>query len=225
MDSKLTIAYAGTLVSYQPGQEKLTLIKQAQQYFWEYYPKNCFHYTRSGYFLFMGLRRFKDKYPELSNRISVQLWGNIDRTNQRQVDSLDISNMVEISGRVTKAATIDKLYKSDVLYLPLEASTPDFSPLYIPGKTFELLSMNKPILALVDRSEVYDLLSQTNQAIIISPFDSDAIAEGIKYLLENKCNLPYLFDGNEYYINQFSFDNTAKKIANVFDSLTQPSEI
>jgi len=102
MDSKLTIAYAGTLMGYQPGDEKETFWQLLKEYCWEYFPKTCFHYTRSGYFLFKGLELFLTKYPNLASKLQVEMWGSIRSLNAAQLERMGLQGEVHISGKLSK---------------------------------------------------------------------------------------------------------------------------
>jgi len=219
MDSKLTIAYAGTLMGYQPGDEKNSLWQTLKEYCWEYFPKTCYHYTRSGYFLFKGLELLLTKYPDLSNKLQVEMWGSIRSLNTLQVEQMGLQGIVQISGRLSKSETTEKLQQADILFLPLESSLNGQPPLFIPGKLFEYLELRKPILAVMKESEVSEILIKSGLGIIVSPFKTEEIADAIKELIENKGRLNKIYVSNEALIHSFSFDATADEFSKIFDDL------
>lgn len=204
-------------MGYQPGDEKNSLWQTLKEYCWEYFPKTCFHYTRSGYFLFKGLESFLTKYPDLADKLQVEMWGSIRSLNAAQVEQMGLQGVVNISGRLSKSETTTKLQQADVLFLPLESSLSEQSPLFIPGKLFEYLAFGKPILGLMEKSEVSEVLENSGLGIVVSPFAPEEIADNIKYLIDNKKKLEQIFIPNDSYINQFSFDKTAEDFAKIFN--------
>lgn len=74
----------------------------------------------------------------------------------------------------------DILYLSDLVVLPQKDSP--ISRAQVPAKVFEAMAMAKPIVstALSDLPEILD-----DCGIIVEPGDIDALAKGIKFILEN----------------------------------------
>jgi glycosyltransferase involved in cell wall biosynthesis len=222
MDSnkKLVISYAGSLKCHNPVLKNNSFKKNfLKKYFWTYSPDNISPETRSGYYLFKVIQEMKKANPKISVTLLVQFWGLIDDGNQAQVDEMDIGDVVKISGFRSKIETVKSLGESDVLFLPLESGKDRQRPLFIPGKLYEYLSLDKPILSLAGSSDCLDILEKSGLGLSLSPTNTKEIAEKINWLIENKLNLSEIFVGDKDYISRFDFNEITHKLAKTFDEV------
>ena len=216
----LTIGFAGNLQSWEPDQKRRSaLVRTLKEWFWLYQPRNVDFSTRSGYFLFRGLERFGEKYPELRKSIQVCLWGRIRPLNQRQVEEFGLSDMVEIEGFLPRSTSFEKLSACDVLFLPLESPHDGQRPLFIPGKLYEYLKTGKPVLALAGDSDCVDILLESGLGVVCSPFDSEKIADTLAFLVRNREELPSLYRPNQDVIDRYSFERIVSDLARTFDDV------
>lgn len=219
-NGKLVIAYAGSLNAHTPGQELETGFGKFKRLLWDYRVRNIQQYTRSGYFLFQGLKRLNERNPEIAQRIEIQMWGMIKPENQRQATAMGIGEMVKIEGYYPKEASYDRLKKADLLFLPLETPKADQAPLFIPGKLYEYLHFGKPILALGTESDCVNILQRSRMAILCNPFNPDEVADKLAYLVAHKQQLPTLFQPDlEYIETNFSFRHLTQRLSDVFEEV------
>ena len=223
MDSerKIHIGYAGSLASFFPSSGKTSLrsfLRKSQEGF-KY--DNLNSDTRSGYYLFRGIQRFKQKYPQQSVKLSVELWGSIHDGNRQQVLELGIGDLVSIEGYFSKSDSVDKLKNCDILFLPLETAKNGQKPLMIPGKLFELLSIGKPIFALVEDSDCRDILIESGLGIICSPFQEDEIANRLFEIFNDIEAIKEKHQPNKTYIEKFNFKNLTKELSSIFDKVQE----
>src|SRR5688572_4902108 len=199
VSDKLIISYGGSLACFDPSipyRNKLFTFRN--------YSVNNPD-TRSAYFLFNGLKCFMEKNPELKDRVELHLWGLIDPGNIRQADEMGINGIVKISGYLNKQESLEKLSRTDLLFLPLERGVNGHEPYALPGKMFEYFKSGKPILALCTESECSRLLLKSGLGIICDPTDAESLADRLKFLVLNKDELSKLYQADLDFIrNSFS---------------------
>ncbi|MEM0997415.1 MAG: glycosyltransferase [Bacteroidota bacterium] len=213
-DDVLRIGYAGTLMAYTPGQERRSSWSRIKDWFWTYRISTANQYTRSGYYLFRGVQRLGEKYPELADRIKLDLWGLIEPGNQAQVQQMGIAEQVEISGYFKKHASSARLAACDLVFLPLETGE---DPLYIPSKIFDYIKLEKPVLILGKRSDCTDILQRAGVGILADPFDADALADLLARLIQEKAHLPEQHRVDWTYVEaNFHFKNLSQQLVDLF---------
>lgn len=218
---KLIIGYSGSLNGYNPRREQEEgVLKKSLQYIWDYKVKNINSNTRSGFYLFQAIKCFIKKYPDKANLVRVELWGMINNINATQVNEFGLSDIINISGYCPKQQSFEKLMNCDVLFLPLESSKDGQRPLFIPGKLYEYLKTSKPIISLAEESDCTEILLKSGLGIVCSPYDPEAIADQILFLLNNKDELSNLYSSNiEYIESNFKFSEVTKRMAGIFNEV------
>ncbi len=218
--SPLLISYAGSLSYYQPGNlEKKPIWNLLQEYFWTYRVDNINQNTRSGYFLFKAIQSLKKKGLINKSILQVHLWGMIEDGNKPQIREMGIEDIVTIEGYVNKQDSFKRLQKTNVLFLPLESTKSEQKPLFIPGKLFEYLKSEKPILTLAGQSDCTEIIEKSGLGIVCDPTDEKSIEEKIIFLIKNKSHLPLLFQTDQEYLKKFSFDHLTKNLVEIFDEV------
>jgi len=227
MDSRtkpLVIVYAGSLKGYSPVANKLGFFDRLKKKFSPYTPDNINETTRSGYFIFRAISYLKSNFGIGSEELQVKMWGNIEALNKLQIKEFGIDDIVRIEGFKTKEETVSLLKEADVMFLPLESAKEKQSPLFIPGKLFEYLSIGKPILALSEDSDCKQILLESGLGIIANPNYPDEIASIIMELIKNKKELNQIYIPDTDYINKFTFRNKTKELAAIFDEILNENE-
>jgi glycosyltransferase involved in cell wall biosynthesis len=225
MDSEnksiLKLGFGGTLFRHRPGiDDRRSLSRMVKEWFWEYRPDFFIPTYRCGYYLFRGVAKFKEKYPELAGQLQVEIWGNIDPENQRQVNAMGIQNIVTIDGYRERAASRAKLDACDALFLPLELAKAGYKPLLIPGKVFEYLQAGKPVLTIGQDSDALDIMKKSGLGIVHGPDDADGIAESLRQLILDKNVLASKYVADAEFVAQFDFKQLAAQLAAVFDEVS-----
>lgn len=217
----LRLGFGGTLFSYRPGiDDRKGLVKFLREWFWEYRPDYLIPTSRCGFYLFRGIARFKEKYPDMAGLLQVDIWGNIADENKKQVKELGIEDIVSIEGYMERAASRAKLDACDALFLPLELAKPGYKPLIIPGKVFEYLQAGKPVLTIGQDSDAMDIMQRSGLGVVHQPEDVEGIADSLRQLILDRQRLAELYRVDEAYIAQFDFRNLAGQLAGIFVELS-----
>lgn len=216
-DPTLKIGYAGSLKAHRPGEERQAWWRPIADLFWTYRNRSLQHHTRSGYFLLKGVEAFHKAYPDLVGSLKVELWGMIDKENERQVEAFGIGESVEIAGYFPKDESAAKLAACDLLFLPLETAD---DPLFIPGKVFDYIRLGKPVLVLGPESDCTRILDKAGLGIRLDPLDSESIAEKLHELIGLKARLPELYRVDQEWVeSQFHFKNLSRQLHDIFEAV------
>ncbi len=217
----LRIGFGGTLFRHRPGiDDRRSALSRIKDWFWAYRPDIFIPTSRCGLYLFQAIKRFKEKYPAHATRLQVDMWGNIDPENKRQVTAMGIGDIVTIDGYRERAASRAKLNACDALFLPLELAREGYKPLLIPGKVFEYLQAGKPVLTIGQPSDAWDIMQRSGLGIVHRPDDVEGIADSLYMLIVEKQNLQQKFVADAAYISQFEFKHLTKKLADIFEELS-----
>jgi glycosyltransferase involved in cell wall biosynthesis len=220
--SVLRIGFGGTLFRHRPGiDDQRPFSRRLKEWFWEYRPDFFIPTSRCGFYLFRGVARFKEKYPEMAGQLQVEIWGNIDPENQRQVNAMDIQDIVTIEGYRERAASRAKLDACDALFLPLELAKAGYKPLLIPGKVFEYLQAGKPVLTIGQDSDALDIMQRSGLGIVHDPEDADGIADSLRQLILDKEILGSKYVADATFVAQFDFRHLTKQLADVFEEVSR----
>lgn len=102
---------------------------------------------------------------------------------------------------------------ADVCFVPLRDV--DLFSTFIPSKMFEILAMEKPIIASL-KGEAETILRNSRGAIVTPPEDSRAIVNAILELYENPTKRKKMGqEGREYIIQKYSRNSTAAQYISI----------
>jgi glycosyltransferase involved in cell wall biosynthesis len=129
--------------------------------------------------LFRALRTLIDSGEIGRDEASVELIGLCESSEGRSMADLvseaGIEGCVEMRGRLSHAETLRRLLQSDLLLLLAEELV-----VQIPGKTFEYLKTQRPILALTSEGAVANLLRRTGGAWVVRPDDHPGVVNAVR---------------------------------------------
>ncbi len=154
------------------------------------------------------------------DEIRIHLLGDIHEAEGIPVAELihqhDLNGCVRLSKAIPYKESIAQMQQSDVLLL--------FAPQQydaIPGKAFEYLAANRPILCLGDPGATADLIRRTRSGIVVDPCDVQEIEAAIWRLYSAwKTNGRTIIQTD---IRQFERSALTKKLAAILDELAGDS--
>jgi glycosyltransferase involved in cell wall biosynthesis len=129
--------------------------------------------------LFRALRTLIDIGEIAPEEVSVELIGWCESSQGRNIADLvleaKLEDCVSIMGPLNHFETLRRLSQSDLLLLLAERLVTQ-----IPGKTFEYLKTNRPILALTSEGAVAKLLRQTGGGWVVNPDDHMGVIAAVR---------------------------------------------
>ncbi len=122
-------------------------------------------------------------HPDLRARLRVRQIGPRESVNDAIVAAAGLGDVVEFAPPVDHARVLREMAAADLLLL-LEADEPAGS-LITPGKIFEYLASERPILALVPPGPAADLVRAAGGSAVLAPRDAAGVARVLAaWLLE-----------------------------------------
>jgi glycosyltransferase involved in cell wall biosynthesis len=128
--------------------------------------------------------------------------------------ALNLAEYVALVPPVPHAESIKYLQRSHVLLL----LQPD-APLQVPGKLFEYVYLQKPILALAGEGATADLVQQHALGKVVAPEDGAAIAAAVASFYQDFRRGGRWAQQNDSALHRFHGQSLAKQLADVFRTL------
>lgn len=183
-DDKFTIGYVGSFY-YAPDARRQMFTpwwRKRGQRMLQYVPQQEDWLYRSPWFFFRAIRALLDRRPELESRLAVRFAGAKPDWITGMVCEFQLDGVVEFLGRIPLAESLRFQASCDALLLTSSkvVGGQDYS---IAGKTFEYLSMKKPIIGFVAEGAQKRLLEQTGLALLCDPDDSEGSSARLEQLL------------------------------------------
>ncbi|WP_303738512.1 glycosyl transferase GT4 family protein [Methanobrevibacter thaueri] len=149
-----------------------------------------------------------------SDKIIVDFYG--DETNLRELSQkYDITDNVNIHGRITQSEVLKHQMNSDVLLLISWMN--ESEKMFIPGKVYDCIGCRKPILSIgYKEGSLKDLIDKTNIGYHVSNVEDCKKAIYDYYTKYNKNELKYT--GNEF-AQDYSLRNTAKNFSKILEEV------
>ncbi len=156
-----------------------------------------------------------EEFPEFKASFQLVLVGNVSADIKALMDSEKLNSFLKIVCSVTHNESIMYQRKTQVLLL-IEANTTEASYI-IPGKLFEYINANRPILALGPKqSDIPSILKDTQTGKYFDYENESALKTHILELFENyKTNSLSVASKD---IERFSRKNCTKQLAEVLNS-------
>ena len=149
-----------------------------------------------------------------SNKIAIDFYG--DTTNLLELSQkYGIESNVNIHGKVSHSEVLQNQMNSDVLLLISWMS--ENEKMFIPGKVYEYMGSQKPILSIgYKEGSLKELIEKTNIGYHISSLEDSKKAIYDYYLKYINNELKY--DGNEF-ADEYSMENTAKNFSKLLEEI------
>jgi glycosyltransferase involved in cell wall biosynthesis len=136
--------------------------------------------TRSVVYLLEAVGRIRRIRPELGGRIEVHLAGVVSDEDKATLGDPS----VRLHGYLSHPETVALMRSADLLFLPMQDLPPGTRATIVPGKTYEYLATERPLLAAVPDGDVRDILAAAGNAVTCAPRDVDAMVRAVMALLE-----------------------------------------
>lgn len=143
---------------------------------------------RTGHYLLHALARLKSRGPDLQRRLVVALYGSVDASHRELAARLGVTDLIEEHGYVPHRESTAALLAADAVFVPLHGIPAGERALVVPGKLYEALASERPVLAALPPGDGADLVRHLRAGIAVSPTDADAIAESLGSLVDRRAN-------------------------------------
>jgi glycosyltransferase involved in cell wall biosynthesis len=129
--------------------------------------------TRSHLYLLAAIDLLIAREPALAAQIEVHLAGVMSDADRQVALQSPVSRL---HGYLPHAQTIELIRSADLLFLPMQDLEPGARAGLVPGKTYEYLAAERPILGAVPDGDARDLLLEAGTGLVCRPSDVEAMA-------------------------------------------------
>jgi glycosyltransferase involved in cell wall biosynthesis len=158
-----------------------------------------------------------EEVPDFKSKLKIELIGAVDWSIKEDINQLNLHENTILSGTVLRDEAIKALFRSQLLLLPLNIA--ENAKGRIPGKLFEYLRSQRPILCLgPTNSDVDKIITEVQHG---QNFEYDDY-EGLRGYISTKFN-EFKSKGIsdcKSDITKYSVRNQTNKIANYLDQIT-----
>lgn len=183
-DRPFVIGYVGSFYYSPEGRRRMFTPwwRKRGHHMLQYVPRREDWLYRTPYYFFGALRALLDRRPDLAGRVSVRFAGGKPDWMDAMVARFGLEGLVECIGRIPLAESLRFQASCDALLLTSSKviGGQDYS---IAGKTFEYLSMRKPIIGFVAEGAQRRLLLKSGVAVVCDPDDPAGAAVQLEDLL------------------------------------------
>jgi glycosyltransferase involved in cell wall biosynthesis len=156
--------------------------------------------------------------------IKVEFAGVFDYPGQTSnadlVRQLGLSDVVTVHGYMPRSEVIRRMQSAGALLL-IGDDSPSANQ-YVPGKLYEYLFADRPVLALLQNGEASDIIRAAEAGVVVSPHDLQAIANAIVDLyIAHKRGVP--FTPNRSEIMKYSRVEQTRQFAELFNRVVGSS--
>ncbi len=162
------------------------------------------------------IREVIDTHPEYGSKIKIKLAGEVDISVNSSLEKFELLENVEFMGMIPRSEVIKEYETASLLLLPINKA--DNAAGRIPGKLFEMMRSNKPILVLgPENGDVKGIVEAKKKGTSFEYDNETAIRSFVqKAVLENE------IEGYDESVSIIEFSNfeLSKKVAGYLDEIT-----
>lgn len=139
---------------------------------------------RTGHYLLHALARLQARIPDLGRRLVVALYGTVDASHRELAARLGVTDLIEEHGYVPHRQSTAALLAADAVFVPLHGLPAGERALVVPGKLYEALASERPVLLALPPGDGVDLVHGLQAGLTVPPTDAGALADALHDLLE-----------------------------------------
>jgi glycosyltransferase involved in cell wall biosynthesis len=176
--------------------------------------------TRSHVYLVEAINRLLEQHPELDGALELHLAGVMTDADRNVAARCRVT---QLHGYVTHAESIELLRTADLAFLPMQNLPAGVRATIVPGKTYEYIASQTPVLAAVPEGDARDILAAAGNARLCSPDDVDAIAAAIWSAFQDHATGVLAPPPDPDVVARFEYRALASSLAGVFDEVLHRS--
>jgi glycosyltransferase involved in cell wall biosynthesis len=172
--------------------------------------------TRSHVVLVQALNALLERDPSLAGQVELHLAGVLTDADREVASRYPHT---KLHGYVTHAQSIKLMRAADLLFLPMQSLPPGRRATIVPGKTYEYLASETPILGALPDGDARDILAEAGNNDLVRPDDvaamADAISARVQARREGRPGAP----PDPEVVARFEYRHLAERLAAVFEEV------
>ncbi|HEX5054341.1 MAG TPA: glycosyltransferase [Planctomycetota bacterium] len=141
---------------------------------------------RTGYYLLHAVALLQRRSPATYANLAVHLYGAVDATHRALVEQLGIGEAVHFHGYVPHRESTAALDRAHAVFVPLHGVPTGERALVVPGKLYEALASERPVLAALPPGDGADLVRHLAAGVVVAPTDADGLAQAVAGMVERR---------------------------------------
>ncbi len=168
--------------------------------------------NRNPEILWRVLSEIKNENVDFSENLLIKLVGAVSEDVLKSIEDFGLATNFKAYGYISHQEAIQQQHNSQVLLL-IEMDTPETKAI-IPGKLFEYMAANRPILALGPKgSDIYEILKETNSGTYFNYTDKESLKIQIQEYYQDYSKTQLIVSSKN--IEQFSRRELTKKMSDL----------
>lgn len=180
-------------------------------------PINLF--TRTPKYLFEAYANLIKDNKLSKQSIKFIFAGNISNEDYQLVKDYQLEENVIFHKYLDHKQSVELLHTSDVLFLPLHELKNKGDPLIVPGKTYEYLAAQKPILATVPDGDAREIIMKSGLGFVCEPSNIEQIENVLLKLYIENSQGGISVTPDASFINLFERKILTQKLSAIFSDL------
>jgi glycosyltransferase involved in cell wall biosynthesis len=174
--------------------------------------------TRSHVFLLDAVEKLIREDPSLDGKIEVHLAGVLTGTDREIAAASEVCRLHDY---VPHVESTNLIRTADLLFLPMQNLPPGNRATIVPGKTYEYMAAQRPILAAVPEGDIREILQRAGTASVVGPRDVDGMAAAILKTMEDR---EAGTEADVDYIASFEYGALAERVSSFLAEVLAPAE-
>jgi glycosyltransferase involved in cell wall biosynthesis len=136
---------------------------------------------RTGYYLLQAVAIWRDQVgaDQAAQRLSVHLYGQVDESHRALMRELRIEQLFTMHGYVAHQKSVAALASADAVFVPLHDVAAGERALVVPGKLYEALASERPVLGALPPGDGADLIKAMQAGSVVPPTDARQLAQAL----------------------------------------------
>jgi hypothetical protein len=179
---------------------------------------------RSHVYLLEALERVMSSVPGARDAIELHLAGSLSDADTAVLDRFPHRDRVRLHGYLPHAESVELVRSADLLFFPMHELPPGTRSLIVPGKAYEYLASNRPILAAVPDGDARELMAGADRVHVCRPLDSAAMAAAIAVELDRHARDGSATADREALLREYERRHLTRRLADVLDGAAGRAE-
>ncbi|MGE0622629.1 MAG: glycosyltransferase [Pseudomonadales bacterium] len=166
--------------------------------------------------LLAAVNLLRQRRKDAGLRFKLRCVGEYTDADVESVENAGLLDCVTFLGYQSHEQSISELMSADALFLPLHGLSSGRS-LIVPGKTYEYLATNKPILACLPQGDARDLVMRSDKCFVSDPCDHEKIARALEDLYQFVTDQSIIASSIPAWLSEYSRYELTRKLSEFLD--------
>lgn len=176
---------------------------------------------RTGFYLLHALAIWRDRVgaEAAAEQFSLHLYGQVDESHRALLQQLGLQDLVVMHGYVPHRQSVAALLEADAVFVPLHGVPASERALVVPGKLYEALASERPVLGALPDGDGADLITSRNAGTVVPPTDATKLADALGEMVARQQAGESIAGGNREQLQGFSRRSLTGRLAAVFEAV------